>query len=90
MYEIFYNSKVVSVDIPKLGKKERIIIRQAIERKLTVSPESYGVPLRQSLKGYRKLRVGDYRVIFYIEKKLIKILMIAHRSVVYEFVKKRI
>jgi len=43
-------------------------------------PELYGKPLRRSLKGYRKLRVGDYRVIFRIEKHFIKIFVIQHRS----------
>ncbi|MDP3792165.1 MAG: type II toxin-antitoxin system RelE/ParE family toxin [bacterium] len=45
--------------------------------------------MRRSLKGYRKLRVGDYRVIFKIEQKTVKVLIIGHGSVVYDKISKR-
>jgi mRNA interferase RelE/StbE len=47
-------------------------------------PLSYSAPLRKSLKGYRKLRVGDHRVIFRLDKTMIKVLIIGHRKDVYE------
>ena len=43
-------------------------IEEAIETKLTEDPVSFGKPLRYSLKGSRRLRVGDYRVIYVIRK----------------------
>lgn len=43
-----------------------------------------GLPLRSSLKGYRKLRIGNYRVIYLIRKPDIIILLIGHRSDVYK------
>ena len=61
--------------------KERI--RKAIEARLLVDPVSYGLPLRKSLQGYRKLRVGDYRIIYRLENKDIIILKIGHRRDVY-------
>ena len=90
MYEIFYNEIVIRDDIPKIGKTEQKRIRKAIETKLTSHPELYGIPLRQSLIGYRKLRVGDYRVVFKIVKKRVIILTIAHRSYIYKQADKRI
>jgi mRNA interferase RelE/StbE len=84
MYAIHYHETVVSSDIPKLGGREKRLIKSAIEKKLFEHPEIYSVPLRSSLAGYRKLRVGDYRVILKIEKKIIKIFLIAHRSVAYQ------
>ncbi|OGG40956.1 hypothetical protein A2118_01720 [Candidatus Kaiserbacteria bacterium GWA2_50_9] len=83
-FTISYHETVVKQDIPKLSKSDREQIRHAIETKLTESPEVFGKPLRRSLKGYRKLRVGDYRVIFRIEGSIVKILVIQHRSVVYK------
>lgn len=83
-FELIYDELVVKNDIPKLSAPIKLQIRKAIEKKLTTAPEHYGKPLRRSLKGYRKLRVGDYRVIFRIEGKYIKIFVIQHRSVVYE------
>lgn len=88
-FVVIYHEDVVEYDIPKLSHPIRERIRLAIETKLTASPELFGKPLRRSLKGYRKLRVGDYRVIFRIEKYKIKIFMIAHRSFVYQRMAKR-
>lgn len=89
MYDILYHQLVVKNDIPKLGTAERKRIKQAIETKLTTHPEIYGVPLHHSLVGYRKLRVGDYRIVFRITKKQVIILIIAHRREVYEVINKR-
>lgn len=89
MYEIVYHPHVVRDDIPKLSSAWKQKIRAAIEQRLATEPDLFGKPLRRSLKGYRKLRVGDYRVVFRIEAQTVKILMIAHRSVVYKQTDKR-
>lgn len=88
-FAITYHHKVVEEDIPRLSSSTRQRIRIAIEEKLSNQPEVFGKPLRTSLRGYRKLRVGDYRIIFRIEEQTIKILIIAHRSLVYKVVGKR-
>lgn len=84
MYTIVYHSKVVSDDIPKLSSAQRDKIKHTIETRLAIQPNLYGKPLRRSLKGYRKLRVGDWRVVFKIEGQTVKIFIIQHRSVVYK------
>ena len=89
MFEILYHYLVVREDIPRLSKLWREKIRTAIEDRLVAEPDLYGKPLRRSLKGYRKLRVGDYRIIFKIDERKVKILIIQHRSVIYSNVKKR-
>lgn len=83
-YEIEYHESVVKKDIPKLGVSIKDRIKKSIEEKLLVAPEKFGKPLRKSLKNNRKLRVGDYRVIFRIEKKKVKIFKIGHRSIAYK------
>lgn len=88
-YEILYAEKVVKIDIPKISGSYRNRIRQAIEAKLMTEPALYGKPLRKSLKGYLKLRVGDYRVVFRVEKTRIKIFAIAHRRTVYDIMGRR-
>ena len=62
----------------------------SMQEKLTENPETFGKPLRRSLKGYWKLRVGDYRIIFKIQGKTVKIMIIGHRSTVYEKAEGRI
>ncbi|MBU0767362.1 type II toxin-antitoxin system RelE/ParE family toxin [Patescibacteria group bacterium] len=83
-YAILYHKDVLREDTPRLSKKDRVRVKKAIEEKLETAPETFGKPLRRSLKGYRKLRSGDYRIIFRIEKRSVKIFVIQHRSVVYK------
>ena len=83
-YVVFFHPAVPKEDIPRLDNIWRENIKSAIRLKLTTAPLLYGLPLRQSLKGLRKLRVGDYRVIYKIEKRAIRIIIIEHRSVVYK------
>jgi len=80
---------MVKEDLPSLLEPWKTEIQRAIETKLMTRPEVYSKPLRRSLKGYRKLRVGDYRVILRIEEETVKIFIIQHRSVVYETAPKR-
>lgn len=89
-YQIKYHYLVKEEDIPNLPKTWQEIIRDSVEKKLTSSPDLYGKRLRRSLKGYWKMRVGDYRVIYKIESQVVKIILIKHRSVVYEQVLSRI
>ena len=89
-YQILYADKVAKIDIPKISSLYKIRIRKAIEFKLVTRPDLYGKPLRRTLKGYFKLRVGDYRIVFRIENKKVKILAIAHRKIVYEIISKRV
>ena len=64
-------------------------IQKEISRKLTTKPEIYGKPLRKSLKGYRRLRIGNYRILFKIEKEEVKIVWIGIKPDVYaNFLKK--
>ena len=84
MFEVVYHPLVVRDDIPKLKGIWKDRIRRAILGRLTTSPDLYGKHLRRSLAGYRKLRVGDYRIIFKLEGKKVKIIIIQHRSEVYK------
>ena len=83
-FRIRYYPVVKTEDIPKLPKTARERIRKAIEERLMVAPQDYGQPLRRSLKGYWKLRVGDYRVDYRIEKRSVIVLGIMHRKKVYQ------
>ena len=82
-YKILYHAIVIRDDMSRLDKKWREVIKTAIEMKLTTQPDLFGAPLRQSLKGYRKLRIGNYRVVYRIERDTVKVLVIDHRTDVY-------
>jgi len=89
-YEISYWSVVVRKDLPRIDGVWRDIIKQAIAGKLAINPNLFGTPLRQTLRGYRKLRIANYRVIYRIERREVKIIAIGHRSEVYKEMMKRI
>jgi mRNA interferase RelE/StbE len=83
MYEIIYADGVVKEDLPNILEPWKSEIKQAIESKLMTRPEVYTRPLRRSLKGYRKLRVGGYRIVLRIDGNKVKVFVIQHRSTVY-------
>jgi mRNA interferase RelE/StbE len=83
-WRIEYLVSVVDEDIPALPKAARERIRLEIERKLATYPVEFGKPLQFSLKGCRRLQVGDYRVIFRIEPSCVLVVRIGHRKDVYE------
>lgn len=83
-YTILYLESVVKEDIPALPKTARQQIRRAIEERLMVDPVGFGKPLRYSLKGHRRLRVGDWRIIYRIEGDTVLIVVIGHRKNVYD------
>ena len=89
-FTLVYHPHVKAKDIPTLNRDIVKRIQRAIESRLTIEPQRYGEPLRRTLKGYWKLRVGDYRVVFKIVKNEVWIFGIMNRRDVYERVDKRL
>jgi mRNA interferase RelE/StbE len=89
-YRLRYHPDVKEKDLPKLNRTIQKRIKTAIEQRLPIAPEKYSEPLRRTLKGYRKLRVGDYRIVLKLESEDILILGICHRKDVYERMEWRI
>lgn len=89
-YRISYYQEVVDADIPVLPETIKQRVKQAIEERLILRPDAYGKPLRRTLSGYRKLRIGDWRVVYRVQGDMVKIVIIAHRSKVYQVVLNRI
>lgn len=81
-YQISYHPDIQK-DLADLPKNIKDRIQRAIEERLMKDPVKYGNPLRKSLRGYRKLRVGDYRVIYHIKEETIVVFKIGHRKEVY-------
>lgn len=90
IYKLKYHPDVKKSDLPKIDAKNKNMIKRAIEQRLVTHPETYGKPLQRTLKGYWKLRVGDYRVVFKVFSDDILILGIIHRKEVYRLIEKRI
>lgn len=88
-FELKYHPDIKTIGIPSLSEKMIERIKTAIESRLATAPHQYGEPLRKTLKGYWKLRVGDYRVIFKIVGNELLIFGIIHRNPDYEEIEKR-
>ena len=89
-FELRYHPDVRDVDIPQLNETLKKRIKKAIEERLSIFPDQYGEPLRKTLKGYWKLRVGDYRVVYKVEGNEVWIFAIINRKDVYKMIAKRI
>jgi mRNA interferase RelE/StbE len=86
-YIVHYHQEIPN-DLSSIPVNMRLRIKKAIETRLSADPIKYGDFLRRSLKGYRKMRVGDYRVIYKLQSKNIFILKIGHRKEVYSRIRK--
>lgn len=89
VYHLIYHADVEKIDLPIIDAKNKSMIKRAIEERLTTKPEVYGKPLQRNLKGYWKLRVGEYRIIFKTFGNELRIYGIIHRKRVYEDIGKR-
>jgi mRNA interferase RelE/StbE len=85
-FSVEYLDRVVSDDIPSLPKTIRQLVKRAIETRLTADPIALGKPLRYSFVGHRRIRVGDYRIIYRVDpaRRVVTIVLIQHRKEVYE------
>lgn len=83
-YRLVYHPAIPEDDLPEIPANIQARIARAIETRLTENPEHFGSPIRGTLKGYWKLRVGDYRVVYRVVGDEVRILTIRHRRNVYE------
>ena len=88
-YEASYHPDITK-DLQRIPRNIKETIKRAIEERLLTNPEIVSEPLKRNLKRYRKLRVGDYRVIHKIQGNSIFILKIGNRRDVYEKIISRI
>jgi len=82
-WQVLYHPDVARKDLPKIPRNMRARLKRAVESRLLVDPILAGAPLRKDLTGYRKLRVGDYRIIYRVQEEEIRVLIIGHRRDVY-------
>ncbi len=77
--------KPVIKELRRLGATESLRVAMAIAEELSDQPQRHK-PLTGQLAGLRRLRVGDYRVVFSIlnTPERVVILRVGHRKDVYE------
>ena len=76
MWNVVIHKLVLTKDFKEVDLPSRRLIIKSIYKKLTKDPESYGSPLSEGYKGYWKLRVAHYRVIYRIVKDQVMVVVI--------------
>jgi mRNA interferase RelE/StbE len=85
-FEVVYDLKAEK-HLDEINKTMRTRIKKAIEERLMIAPNDYGKPLTKEWKDHRRLRVGDYRIIYKVieDKVIVFIVDIDHRKDIYEY-----
>ena len=76
MWTVVIHPLVFEEDFRKIDRPAQQRILKALYKKLQTSPMEYGKPLTGSLKGYWRLRVDDYRVIYRLERERVQVFVI--------------
>ncbi|MGL9759525.1 MAG: type II toxin-antitoxin system RelE family toxin [Wolbachia sp.] len=86
MYEIELLKRYAKRDFPALPEEIRLDIEEAIEKELKVNPNKAGKPLRGKLRGYRRLRFDNYRLIYRVNipKRKVFLVTAGHRDNIYK------
>lgn len=81
VYKLLYTRSAIK-DIQKLDNVAKKKIKKKLEE-LSKNPISLSKKLINSSLGDYRYRIGNYRVVFDIDKKYIVILRVGHRKEIY-------
>jgi len=70
-------------DLARLGKAEAKQVLDKIEKELTTHPDRYPT-LKGPFAGMRKMRMGDYRIIYVVLDKDVVILRVGNRREIHK------
>ena len=76
MWQVEIHPLVWEEDFAGIDQSVRVRITKAIREKLASSPTTFGKPLGGILKGYWRLRVGPYRVMYRIEHQRLVVIVV--------------
>ena len=76
IWSILYHPNVEE-DLESVGPSAARRILRAIDTKLTRAPLQFGSPLSGNLAEFRKLRVGDYRIVYQVVENKVHIYVLA-------------
>ena len=81
-------SKSAKKEVHKLNKMQALNILDIFDKKVASldNPTTFAKPLCYEYSGLHRLRVGNYRVVFYVieEKKTLQITRVRHRKDAYK------
>lgn len=75
-WKIKIHPEVKDEDFKKIDKSQQKRIIKAIKNKLGRAPLKFGKKLKGKSKEFRRLKAGDYRVIYEVKKEKVLVLVI--------------
>ena len=83
-YKVLWHEKALR-DLKDIDKEKAKQIIEKIKTYLVKDPVSKGMPLKGIFKGLYRFRVGDYRIVYSIDRaeKKITIYKVDHRKKIY-------
>ena len=83
-FSLIWHEKVLK-DFESINVEDAEKIKERIKRYLALNPEILGKPLKGMFKGLFSYRIGDYRVIYTLDRaeNTIRILHVKHRKEAY-------
>lgn len=90
MYSLEFHEKVVD-DIQHFPNEIKKTIFEAIKERLSLRPYDFKALSGKDFRGFYRLRVSDYRIVYTIDEtqQVVRILAIGHRSKIYKFLSRR-
>jgi len=76
MWKVAYHSLVIDNDLKGLSRTDQKNILDIADQRLGQDPHAYGEPLKGAFKGYWRMRVGIYRVVYEIIKDDVVVLVV--------------
>jgi len=74
---IIHYHREVETDLLSVGPSAARRIMRALDQKLTTNPLQFGRPLCGSLANFRKLRVGDFRIVYQVSEAKVTVYVLA-------------
>ena len=83
-FNLIWHEKVLK-DLASINVEDAGRIKERIKKYLALNPEILGKPLKGMFKGLFSYRIGDFRVIYALDRaeNTIRILHVKHRKEAY-------
>lgn len=77
MYTVVLDSRIFDEDFRTIDRPQQQRLIRTIRKKLTTDPFQYGRPLGGDLKGFWKLKVGEFRVVYQIIERRVEVYVVS-------------
>lgn len=77
MYTVVLDARIFEEDFRSIDRPQQQRLIRTIRKKLTTHPAEYGKPLTADLKGFWKLKVGEFRVVYQIIETRVEVYVIS-------------